>query len=52
MSSAILHESAAPLPEQTPEGLRAVIERSLTKVPKRRYPWAIEVLAALRGARG
>jgi len=51
MSSSILHETAAPLPEQTPEGLRAVIERSLTKVPKRRYPWAIEVLAALRAAR-
>ena len=52
MSSSILHETAAPLPEQTPAGLRAVIERSLTKVPKRRYLWAIEVLAALRGARG
>jgi eukaryotic-like serine/threonine-protein kinase len=52
MSSSILDETAAPLPEQTPEGLRAVIERSLTKVPKRRYPWAIEVLAALRGGRG
>ena len=48
MSSSILHETAVPLPEQTPAGLRAVIERSLTKVPKRRYLWAIEVLAALR----
>lgn len=46
-SSAILHESPAPLPERVPPGLRAVILKCLAKAPGERYQQASEVRAAL-----
>jgi eukaryotic-like serine/threonine-protein kinase len=47
MSSAILSQQAAPLPENTLSPLRAVISRCLEKDPQRRYQRAGEVRAAL-----
>jgi non-specific serine/threonine protein kinase len=47
LSSAILMQAPAPLPAETPAGLRAVIERCLEKEPARRYQRSDEVRAAL-----
>jgi tetratricopeptide (TPR) repeat protein len=51
VSSAILRESAAPLPARVPAGLRGVIERCLAKEPGQRYQRASEVAAALEAIR-
>jgi serine/threonine-protein kinase len=45
--SSILRDPPAPLPDQVPVALRAVIERCLEKDPQRRYQRASEVRAAL-----
>jgi Tfp pilus assembly protein PilF len=47
VSSAILRDSAAPLPEQVPPGLAAILQRLLAKQPGERYQRASEVRAAL-----
>ena len=47
VSSAILHELAAPLPAWIPPALTAVIQRCLTKDPAQRYQRASELQAAL-----
>jgi protein kinase-like protein len=47
VSSAILREPPSPLPDQTPPGLWAVIQRCLAKEPAQRYQQAGEVQAAL-----
>lgn len=47
LSSAILRETPAPLPPNTPVGLRIVIGRCLEKEPGHRYQRAGEVQAAL-----
>ncbi len=47
ISSAILREPAAPLPQQTPAGLRAIVQRCLAKEPGERYQRAVEARAAL-----
>jgi tetratricopeptide (TPR) repeat protein len=47
LTSAILHEPPAPLPETVPVGLRAVIQRCLAKEPGQRYRSASEVRAAI-----
>ncbi len=47
LSGAILHDSPAPLPPNTPSGLRAVIQKCLAKDPSQRYQRAGEVRAAL-----
>ncbi len=47
LSSAILREPPAPLPERVPAGLRAIIQRCLAKEPGQRYQRAGEVRAAL-----
>jgi TolB-like protein/Tfp pilus assembly protein PilF len=47
LSSAILHQPPAPLPETVPLGLKAVVGRCLEKAPERRYQRAGEVHAAL-----
>ncbi len=49
--SSILRDSPAALPEATPVGLRAVIERCLEKSPERRYQDAGAVGAALEAIR-
>jgi serine/threonine-protein kinase len=46
-SRAILQEPPAPLPATVPAGLRAIIQRCLTKEPERRYQHAGQVAAAL-----
>ena len=51
LSSAILHESPAPLSVKVPSPLRKVIQRCLEKDPGERYQHASEVRAALEGAR-
>jgi hypothetical protein len=47
VSSAILREQPAPLPELIPPGLRAIIQKCLAKEPAQRYQQAGEVQAAL-----
>lgn len=47
LTSHILREPPAPLPERVPAGLRAIIQRCLTKEPGQRYQRASEVRAAL-----
>ena len=47
LSSAILQEPPKPLPQRVPQGLRAVIQRSLAKEREQRYQRASEVRAAL-----
>jgi serine/threonine protein kinase len=47
LSSGILREPPAPLPQSAPPGLRAIIQRSLAKEPGQRYQRASEVRAAL-----
>jgi serine/threonine protein kinase len=47
LSAAILNESPAPLPESTPAGLTAIIQRCLAKDPALRYQRASEARAAL-----
>ncbi len=47
LSSAILREAPAPLPEYVPQALRTVVHRCLTKEPAQRYQHAREVHAAL-----
>ena len=47
LTSAILREPPAPLPETVPVGLRAVIQRCLAKEPGQRYRSASEVRAAI-----
>lgn len=47
LTSGILHEPLAPLPERVPPGLRNVIQRCLAKEPGQRYQRAVEVRAAL-----
>jgi serine/threonine protein kinase len=47
ISSAILQETPAALPSRIPPGLRAIIERCLTKQSAQRYQRAGEVQAAL-----
>jgi len=47
ISSAILRDSAAPLPVHVPPGLAAIIQRLLAKQPGERYQRAGEVRAAL-----
>ncbi len=48
LSSMILRDPPAPLPQSIPAGLRSVIERCLTKEPAERYQCAGEVFAALQ----
>jgi eukaryotic-like serine/threonine-protein kinase len=48
LTSAILREPPAPLPEQTPAGLRGIVRKCLTKEPAQRYQSAVEVEAALQ----
>jgi len=48
LSSMILREAPAPLPQSIPPGLRSVIERCLAKEPAERYQRAGEVFAALQ----
>ena len=47
ISSAILREPAPALPERTPAGLRAIVQRCLAKEPGERYQQAVEARAAL-----
>jgi eukaryotic-like serine/threonine-protein kinase len=47
LTSAILHDSAPPMPAKIGPGLRAVIDRCLAKEPGQRYQRASEVRAAL-----
>jgi serine/threonine protein kinase/Flp pilus assembly protein TadD len=47
VSSAILEQPFQPLPAKVPSGLRAVIQRCLSKEPAQRYQRSIEVRAAL-----
>src|SRR5580700_5964086 len=47
VSSAIMHELAAPLPSWVPGGLWAVVQRCLSKEPPQRYQRASELQAAL-----
>jgi len=47
LSSAILREPAAPLPQGTPAGVRGIIQKCLAKEPGERYQSAVEVRAAL-----
>ena len=47
LTSAILHDSAPPVPAKIGPGLRAVIDRCLAKEPGQRYQRASEVRAAL-----
>ena len=47
LTSAILRDPPAPLPSGTPAGLRIIIHRCLEKNPRKRYPGAREVRAAL-----
>jgi len=47
ITSAILRDSMAPLPESVPPGLAAIIKRLLAKQPGERYQRAGEVRAAL-----
>jgi eukaryotic-like serine/threonine-protein kinase len=51
LSSMILHDTAPPLRENVPAGLRAVIEHCLAKEPAQRYQHASEVRAALEALR-
>ena len=50
MAAAIVHEPPAPLPARAPAGVRAIIQRCLTKDPAQRYQHASEVRAALETA--
>jgi len=47
LTSGILREPPAPIPERVPAGLRGVIQRCLVKEPGERYQSAVEVRAAL-----
>jgi eukaryotic-like serine/threonine-protein kinase len=47
LTSAILREPPAPLPEQTPGGVRGIVKKCLAKEPAQRYQSAAEVEAAL-----
>lgn len=47
LSSAILREPPAPLPQRVPPGLRAIIQRCLAKEPGQRYQRAAEACSAL-----
>jgi serine/threonine protein kinase/Tol biopolymer transport system component len=47
LSSAILREPPAPLPQHVPPGLRAIIQRCLAKEPGQRYQRAAEARSAL-----
>jgi serine/threonine protein kinase len=47
VSSAILHDTPAPLSSRIPPGLLTIIQRCLTKEPAQRYQQASEVHAAL-----
>jgi serine/threonine protein kinase/Tol biopolymer transport system component len=47
LSSAILREPPAPLPQRVPSGLRATIQRCLAKEPGLRYQRAAEARSAL-----
>ena len=51
LSSAILRESPAPLPQSVPPGLRVVIERCLEKERGQRYQRAGEAQAALEAVK-
>jgi eukaryotic-like serine/threonine-protein kinase len=46
-ASAILHAPLSPLPQNVPAGLRAIVQRCLTRRPGERYQHAHEVCAAL-----
>ncbi len=48
LCSAILRDSPAALPSETPAGLRLVVEKCLAKEPRQRYGSAVEVEAALQ----
>lgn len=50
LTAAILREPAAPLPEDTPAGLRRIVSKCLAKEPDLRYQSAVEVSAALEAA--
>jgi len=50
ISSAILRDVPAALPDRIPPGLRAIIQRCLAKEPAQRYQQAGEVQAALEAA--
>ena len=47
LTTSIMRESAAPLPERVSPGVRAIITRCLAKTPGSRYQQASEVRAAL-----
>ena len=47
LCSAVLHESAPPLPESSPAGLRTLVQKCLAKEPGQRYQYAVEIRAAL-----
>jgi Tol biopolymer transport system component/tRNA A-37 threonylcarbamoyl transferase component Bud32 len=47
VTSAILRESPPPLSSHVPAGLRAILQRCLSKDPAQRYQTAVEVRAAL-----
>ena len=47
ISSAILHETPAPLPSRIPAGLAAIVQRCLAKDPTARYQRASEIQAAI-----
>lgn len=49
--AAILQGQAAPLPDNFPEALRALLKTALTKDPAQRYRSATELRAAVRGIR-
>lgn len=51
LTSAILRETPAALPEEVPPALRAVIQRCLAREPGERYRTAAEVRAALEAIR-
>jgi serine/threonine protein kinase len=51
VSAAILHQVPAPLPCRVPTGLRAVIERCLSKSASQRYQQFSEVSTALQAVR-
>jgi eukaryotic-like serine/threonine-protein kinase len=47
LSSAIVREPPAPLPQHVPPGLRAIVQRCLAKEPGQRYQRAAEARSAL-----
>ena len=50
VTSAIMRDPPAPLPESVPEGLQAIVRQCLAKDPQQRYQRAGEVRAALLAA--